>query len=272
MPYGYSAHSGRSRLARQRWFDRITDSLSSFPREWPMGIITHMQIEAEAKEVIRTAGFHDVSSLHYGDERGSNLLEDVRVLVVLGLPIPNVEDFKEEAQAFLYAGQHLDFTWEVREQFLDMRDGQHPVNVGGYWTEPVASYYRQKCQSGLYQAVHRIRPYLVEPDDERHIFIFTNMPVRDVKVEELLRDPEVVRLENRFEDVVKQIEALLAVSGTCTVPDLARLVASNGEQSSDSIRHWISDNGAKLAEDAGATFEPGIRGRAGRFGRPGTNI
>ena len=33
----------------------------------------------------------------------------------------------------------------------------------GYWTEPVVSYYRQKCQAGLYQALHRIRPYLVGP-------------------------------------------------------------------------------------------------------------
>ena len=79
-----------------------------------------------------------------------------------------------------------------------MLDGSRvPVVVGGYWQEPVASYYRQTCQFGLYQAVHRIRPHLTKPDDERHIFIFTKMPVKDAVVDELLRDPSRVAQEQR---------------------------------------------------------------------------
>jgi hypothetical protein len=155
-----SISSPKGKRDRARWYGRIAKALTGIPHDWPVGIITHQAIEEEAKESIKATGFTDVRSRHYGDERGSNILEGVRVLVLLGLPIPNSDDFMEEAQAFLHDDEPLDFTWENEEQYLEMRDGSRvPVNVGGYWKPPVASYYRQKCQAGLYQALHRIRPY-----------------------------------------------------------------------------------------------------------------
>ena len=72
--------------------------------------------------------------------------------------------FEQEAQAFFYDSDPLDFEWREEQQYLEMRDGQlEAVMVKGYWNEPVASYYRQKCQFGLYQALHRIRPYNPSP-------------------------------------------------------------------------------------------------------------
>lgn len=269
IPYKGSLNAPKSKAARQRWYGRIGDALKDFPPDWPIGIITHQGIEAEAKGAIESMGFTDVDSLHYGDDRGSNLLEDVRVLVLLGLPIPNVDGFKEEAQAFLYDVGMLDFTWEDREQHLEMRDGPPvPVTVGGYWAEPVASYYRQKCQFGLYQAVHRIRPYLVKPGDERHVFIFTNMPVQDVKVADLLRDAESERIVNRFDRAIAALTEQLDAKGECTVPELAGLVVLEGEDER-SMGRWVGENGEKLAAATGSIFTAGDRGRSGLFARTG---
>ena len=274
MPYNGNHQSPKNIAARQRWYARICEALSDFPHNWPVGIITHREIEAEAAAAIADAGFSDVRSLHYGADRGSNYLEGRKALVLLGLPIPNVQDFQEEAQAFLYfRNQPLQFAWEPRERFLEMRDDPpHSVNVEGYWAEPVASYYQQKCQAGLYQSVHRLRPYLVAPDDERHIFIFTNMPVKDVVVDELLRDParvaEEQRIAARVEIVLSELTSQLEQFDECTVPNLARIVAPHDDQSEATVRHWITENAANLAESTGSDFEPGKTGRAGRFRRP----
>lgn len=273
LPVGASPNSPKSRKARQRWYGRIADALDSFPRDWPIGIITHLTIENEAREAIDDMGFADVQSLHYGDERGRNTLEDVKLLVLLGLPIPNLDAFKEEAQAFLYDRGALDFTWEDQEQHFEMLDGsQESQTVGGYWTEPVASYYRQKCRFGLYQAVHRIRPYLVDPGDERHVFIFTNMPIPSVKVEEFIRSPDAVRIKSRFEMAVKELESKLESHGVSKVPGLASVIAAQEGQSAGTIRHWISDNSERLAQATSSTFYPGMTGRPGRFERPRNGI
>ena len=136
----------------------------------------------------------------------------------MGLPIPNIEGFREEAQAFLHDSGPLDFEWENKERALEMGGGRtEPVKVGGYWKEPVASYYRQKCESGLYQALHRIRPYLVEPGDKRDIFIFTNMPIPDVKVEHLLG-----KTTDRYQTAIDVLNDHLDNQGECMVPELAR--------------------------------------------------
>jgi len=71
--------------------------------------------------------------MHYGDERGSNSLEGVKALVILGLPIPNVKAFKEEAEGFLYDFGELDCTWVFWKFYLPIVGGQSVhVNVDGY--------------------------------------------------------------------------------------------------------------------------------------------
>lgn len=57
-----------------------------------------------------------VLSRHYGDEKGSNELEDVKVLVLLGLPIPSIDEFKEKAQAFLWDQGDLDLERKPLDQ------------------------------------------------------------------------------------------------------------------------------------------------------------
>jgi hypothetical protein len=259
LRYKQTAFSPSSIKTRQRWYGRIAEALGDLPREWPVGIITHLTIENEARGAVEAAGFSDVRSLHYGDDRGSNKLEDVRALVLLGLPIPDIEDFQEEAQAFLHDCGPLEFTWEDGGQYLEMRGGPLvAVKVGGYWKEPVASYYRQKCQSGLYQALHRIRPYIPK-DYKRHIFVFTNMPVPGVKVDRLLGETA-----ERYQRAVAILNEHMVNQGECTVPELARALTDDSA-SERSVTTWIRRNAAGLAAASGTRYEAGKGGRPGRF-------
>ena len=74
-----------------------------------------MKIEPQLMAEIEGMGF-TVLSLHYGDEKGSNELEDVKVLVLLGLPIPSIDEFKEKAQAFLCDQGDLDLERKPLDQ------------------------------------------------------------------------------------------------------------------------------------------------------------
>ena len=267
MDFRIDPTSPRSIATRNRWYSRVIKALAEIPREYPVGIITHMDIEEECRNAIQEAGFADVRSLHYGDERGSNILEDVQALILLGLPIPNTEGFKEEAQAFLYDQGVLDFNWTVQEKSLKMRDGTTPaVKVGGYWSGIVARYYKQKCQSGLYQALHRIRPY-IDRDYQRHIFIFTNSPIDGVLVDELLRDEEVLRIQDRVNTASDALVEMLSAQESVTVPELSYRIGIQGENIR-SLQRWINENGLLLAERSGSLFTPGKTRRPGLFASP----
>ena len=251
------------KAARTRWYTRIQSGLAGYPQDWAVGIVTHKEIEEEA---IGAMGFEDVRSMHYGAERGSDQLEDVKILILLGFPIPDIDAFKEEAQAFLYDERQLDFNWEIREQFLDLTDGgTAAVQVSGYWNGQVANYFRQKCQSRLYQAVHRIQPYLVPPEDERHIFIYTNMPVQDVIVDELICGPESQRIVDRHERVMRFLGDELEESDRLSVRALAELLSPLEDMSIDTLLEWVQENGESLATEAGISFTPGHRGQVARF-------
>lgn len=253
--------SPRSVSDRKRWYRKITDNLTEFPREWPIGVITHKAIHEETKKAIEQQGFTDVRSLHYGAERGSNALKDVRILVMLGLPIPNGDDFIEETRAFLHDEGVLDFTWERKEHLLTAQDGSTAtVHVGGYWQEPVASYYQQKCQSGLYQAINRIRPY-DDQDYDRHVFVYTNMPIPGIEVAQIMR----TETDERFVRAVGFLDGYLDSVKECTVTELAQ--ALGGSISQRSMQRWITRKGDSIAAEVGANFAPGHGRSPGMFVR-----
>jgi hypothetical protein len=254
------------KAARSRWYARVQSPLDGYSQDWAVGIVTHKEIEDEARESIEAMGFEDVRSMHYGAERGSDQLEDVKILILLGFPIPDIDAFKEEAQAFLYDERELDFNWEIREQFLDLTDGgTAAVQVSGYWNGQVANYFRQKCQSGLYQAVHRIQPYLVASNDERHIFIYTNMPVQDVVVNELIPGPESQRVVDRHDRVMRFLRDELEETDRLSVRALAESLSPLEDMSIDTLLEWVLENGESLAGEAGISYTPGHRGQVARF-------
>jgi len=162
---------------REGYYKRIVDEIKGLPDfdiEWEIGLITFKGIEGnldlvgEATQFLERAGL-DVAKpkkpLYYFSLRGSNELEHVKILVLLGCPIPAPHDFMEEANAFFHGGlTTLKGKWGKVEDRLKMRNGVVvPVKTGGYVEdERLQKYFRQKCQAELYQAVHRIRPYLYQ--------------------------------------------------------------------------------------------------------------
>ena len=268
---GRTPHSQTGRAQRRKWYERIADALPAdrFPRHWPVGVITHLTIEKEAKNAITEMGFSDVRALHYGAERGSNTMEDVKVLVLLGLIIPNANEFEEEASAYLWDEGPLDFAWEKRLQPLTMRDGSiAQVEVKGHWKEPVASYYKQKCQFGLYQAIHRIRPY-IDKEYDRYVFIFTNMPIPGVVIDDVLRSEEGERIADRATKAASTLNEQLESNGACDVPDLAEAITGEGERQR-TVSKWIGENSQRLAADTCSIYTSGQGKRPGRFTKEST--
>ena len=153
-----------------------------------------------------------------------------------------------------------------------LRDGTRTaVQVRGEWIEPVASYYRQKSQSGLYQALHRIRPYIAR-DYDRHIFVFTNMPIPGVKVDYILRTEAQQRLHSRMQEAIACLIKQLDTRGECSVPELAGMVLGGGENRR-AIDTWITRRLAEIADATESTFVEGSAPRPGKFMRHGdTNI
>jgi hypothetical protein len=252
--------------ALQRWFGRIHDAVEGHDRRWSVGVITHKAVIDKLTKAVRQWGFRHVRPLYYYNLRGSNDLKDCRILIVLGCPIPNLGGFKEECQAYLWdSTSALQFDWLHRESGLQLRDGgEYRVVVGGYWKGQVGDYYGQKCEAELYQAVHRVRPFEPKPHD-RHIFIFTNMPVLGVVVDELLRDPKKEGLEAREARAKAILVEILGARGVCTVPELARRLAAEKGTNAHTLARWIDRNSQTLADATGSVYHPGSGRRPGRF-------
>ena len=229
----------------------------------PVGVITHKAIEKELADLIRSWQFKTVRSMHFGNLRGSNDFGKSKILIVLGCPIPNLTGFKEECQAFFYDDRRpLNFHKNNAALVLKMRDGRRfPVSVYGHWKAAVSSYYKQKCQAELYQALHRIRPY-TERRYDRHVFLFTNMPVPGVKVDHVIVDPE-----SWGSQVAQKVEELLTDSEKVTVKELATVVPPRKSKKASSVEKSITNNGDAIAILAGAWHYPGTRGVGGTANR-----
>ena len=256
------ASAGRpgSFIKRTWWYERIKDALNShdIDNQETIGVITHAGIEDEITTYLNGAGFPNVTTIHYFGQRGTNELENHKVLVLLGCPIPNPVGFQEEAQAFFDGDDLLNFdTWDDHDDFLEMVDDtKYSVVVKTYrGDENLEAYYDQKCKFELYQAVHRIRPLI--RDDEMNIFVFTNMPIPGSKVNEVL-GPTATRFH-------KSVTALKSYD-ELTVPQLAEILVDI-ELSESAARRWVQREAREIAKRAGREFIPGKQGRPGKFVR-----
>ena len=270
------ALTGAGRHAREVWYGRVVHhvkQLSGFSPDWSIGLITFKGIEGrldmlnEATEYLMGEGINNIKPLYYGNLRGSNELEQVKVLVLLGCPIPDPSDFLEEASAFFGLSEPLTGVWTKKQEWLSMRDGSKmPVEVSGYRDdERLQAYFRQKCQSELYQAVHRIRPHLVGQDDERFMLIYTNMPIPGVKVDGLLKSEEAEAMDERSEAAVEVIEEQVAQNGGCVKAGLAEALAASGYGGKRSIEKWIDRSVPHLEKATETRFEKRAPGRPARF-------
>ena len=200
-------------------------------------------------------GFETDGSMYFHNLRGSNDFEDCQVLVVLGCPIPNLCGFQEECQAFLHdEPKPLLFKPNNKTLYLDMTDGRrYGVTPYGYWKGPVSKYYWQKCQAELYQAIHRLRPYIPK-DYDRHIFLFTNMPVKGVQVEEVKVDTTTWCWQ-----AAQYVKSQLTVKQELPAAEVAEAVGKTAKT--------IANNGHEIAVLAGAWYHSGTKGKGGTVNR-----
>ncbi|MCH7875238.1 MAG: hypothetical protein IH965_08095, partial [Gemmatimonadetes bacterium] len=226
-------------------------ALDPFDLIWKVGVITHKKIESQLVERIHSMGFLDMPTpMHFFNLRGSNAFLESQILVILGCPIPNLTEFQEECEAFLYDDPSpLKFIPNNKSASLKMRDErEYEVKTWGFWTPPVSDYYWQKCQAELYQAVHRIRPYLPK-DYDRHIFLFTNMPVPGMLVNHVIIDTE----NNWLAAAVQVVQSRLVEADQVPASEVATAV----ERTTKSI----ANNGDEIAILAGAWYYSGTKGQ-----------
>jgi hypothetical protein len=135
-----------SSIDQQRYAVRVVQEILKQEGIVPerLGLITYKRIEDRVGEMLGVATYRDETtgkecplSLHFGGLRGSNLLKECDVLVVIGTPMPALEDIMRYAQAIFY---------EDTEPILNCHDERFKL---------VADYL---IQSEITQACHRNRP------------------------------------------------------------------------------------------------------------------
>jgi len=252
---------------RRVWYDRVVEevkALSGYSPDWAVGLITFMGIADEATEYLRTQGVKVLDPIHYHNQRGSNELEDVKVLVMLGSPYPSPEGFYEEVQAFFGPFENLTSHTTQYPQQVFMKDGSvREVLIHGYEDSNVNRYHRQKTVYEMYQGVHRIRPHIVDTDDERHVLLFSNVPIPGVIVESQLMSAKTKKSESRMALAINVINEAVEMSGECYKGDLAIVLATD-TLTVKSANRWIERNVEKLENSTGTVFKGG-RGAAARF-------
>lgn len=256
----YDDDDGRISDNLESWFSRVEQELDGFDRSLSVGVITHEAIYKALRDRINGLGFKVTAATYFHNVRGSNKFEDCHILIVLGAPLPNPQGFKEECQAFFFdESEELRFgrdNWNQHKHHLTMRDGQE-VEVLGLSYSPglVAAYHEQKCQAELFQAVHRLRPY-IQKEYERHILLFTNMGVRGVKLDRLIVDPE--GRQGRAYKMAQAVKGELVSRGEVAVQEIARLMPEPGV-TLDGNAAYIRRRGSLIAAIAGAVFVQGER-------------
>lgn len=250
----------------ESWLERVKGELKPLDKKLRVGVITHKAIHELLRHDVESLGFKEVKSMYFYNLRGSNAMKDCHVLVILGCPFPNLNEFQEECEAYLWDEyKPLNFSRTNAKSVLKMVDGaEFPVSVHGYWNSLVSSYFKQKCQAELYQALHRIRPYDTSHKYDKHIYLFTNMPVQDTLVHRVMVDEGSWKWK-----VAQVVKERLGGHEESTVNDLAQVVGEPGEKPR-TVERRISDNGDAIAILAEAQFlhgTPGRGGTANRFAR-----
>lgn len=254
---------------RTKWYKLLDSHLRDYPRDSEVGLVTFDAIEKEAKAEIINMGFTNVKSLHYWGLRSENTLKDVEILILFGCPIPNPDEVKEEAQAFFYNEEPLRTESSKVVQHLLKKDGNRiPVDVRVYTQdERLQAYFKQKCQWELYQALHRCRPFRADPNKEKTIFVYTNMPIPEFMIDDILVDEHRQQMSDRLEHAVSLICQPINIR-VWTVPELAKKITIQGEDWR-SVAAWIRDNYAELETMANVIYVAGKARRPGRFERTG---
>jgi len=247
----------KGKKSRQGTYKELRNDLRCYDRKLSIGLVTFKDIEKEVTAEIKGLGFANIKSLYYGNLRSANKLRTVDILILLGCPIPNPTDFLAEAQAFFYDEEPFTIPDDIKKAWTKDYDtlslknrGSVDVKVGGYHGDTrLNTYFRQKCQIELYQALHRCRPHQFQAVKPKEILIYTNMPIPGVHIDGALGWP------GRYATTLGK---LLSKSTECSVPDLARAVIEP-EEEFNTVEIRIRRNTEPMAELAAVEWDDGAK-------------
>jgi hypothetical protein len=184
---------------------------------------------------------------HYYAERGSNDFQDVKVLLMAGLPMPPAEEIHRLARC-LWIERMEPFTDEQGR--LPFSDKNIPFNyrwpdgtgrawpVKGLWGDPdLEALQYQLVDAEMIQSINRVRGVIRE-DDQPYVVILSNRPIPDLKlwmvvtIRELLDAPGNVStwLWARFMDYARGVEES---GGTMTVNSIIAALECDRRTASD---------------------------------------
>jgi hypothetical protein len=133
--------------------------------------------------------------IHWGDVTGTNTLQHVRALFVIGRPLPQDEDVTRQTEAMF--GVYLpERNYVVREGYIPIaltQDGKNTVPVD-MWQHPAAMAElkrRQTTEGGILQAAERARAGWRGPDEPLDINLWTDVPVHEIGLVEPVRWDEI---------------------------------------------------------------------------------
>lgn len=116
---------------------------------------------------------------HFGGSRGTNRLQDVDALFVVGAPLPKLSAIQETA-AMIFFERDEPFRDEWHAIDVPFSGQAAAYTVGGFWDDPdLTTLLRQIREFELLQSVHRARPLRRAVD----VWLLTNVVVPDLPVE-----------------------------------------------------------------------------------------
>ena len=143
-----------------------------------MGIVTFKEQVEPLRKYLGELGL-GIEIAHYWGLRGTNELEDVDNLIVLGTPTENIEEMVAWASALYWDRGELDETshpsWDMLG--VDPRTNEKVEVLTKHYLDPrLEKLLWQGREAELLQAVYRIRP-LDDPGKRKAIFVLANTPV-----------------------------------------------------------------------------------------------
>lgn len=147
--------------------------------------------------------YQDMETLHFYAGRGTNRLEGVDCLMVVGTPQPHILDVTKAARMiFFERNVAFNENWTAIQRRYNYRDaaGQgRSREVGGYWADPdLEAVLWSMREAEIIQAVHRARPVQRETD----VWLLSNVPIDQLPPTELLDFDDIFQTPDPIREVI----------------------------------------------------------------------
>lgn len=141
--------------------------------------------------------------LHFGGNRGTNVMENVDCLIIAGTPSPSDYDILNLANQMLFSDDlsahsnivgNRPYRNSTVKPYLFTKDQKQPYRlVSGYDNPVLESTLANFRESELIQSLYRARPLT----NDCHIYLLTCVPLPDIWLDKLTENPnELINLPN----------------------------------------------------------------------------